>query len=189
MNKKQIEIILSGAMGFKKRGNFYIGVCNDSVVSGYSLDVTPDAIYIWRFVLPSYDNVEFLHMTLGKRIITLPKRGEVSGEKVDLSSFLRRDWSSFSEVDSCEDLIKYIDVEGLESTYALWVKYLTHIRCKDFEAAERLNAENDATTKFLELQVISKHFADLSEARKRGGMETYSTLLDEWKRKTTTTFC
>lgn len=189
MNKKKISNILSGIMGFKKRGDFYIGNCNDSVISGYSLDVPPSAIYICRFALPAYDNVEFLHMALGKRIVALPKNGKASEKNLDLSDFLRRDWSLFSKVDSCESLIEYINAERLESTYALWVRYLTCIRRKEFEAAERLDAENDVTSKFLELRVISKHFANLSEARKQGGWEACSALIDDWSRKTTMALC
>ena len=155
MKKNAVARILSNLAGFKKSGSFYIGTCNDSVIAGYALDAPPSAIYIVKFALPSYDHIEFLHFGLGRRILTLPKGNSAAGD-IGVSDFLKRDWSAFSKVNDCESLIKYIDVEKLEGTYALWARYLTHIRCKEFDAAEHLHGDAAVAKKFSELQAISK---------------------------------
>jgi hypothetical protein len=188
MNKNVVSKTLAKMPGFKKSGSFYIGTCNDNVIAGYGLDAPPSAVYIWKFALPSYDDVEFLHFGLGKRILTLPQGNDTAGD-IDLSDFLQRDWSAFFKVNDCESLIRYIDVEKLGGTYALWARYLTDIRCKDFDAAERLQGDAGVAKKFSELQAISKQFADLSEVRNRRGWEGCSALLDEWQRKTRAAYC
>jgi hypothetical protein len=187
MKKNAVAKALADMPGFIKRGSFYVGTCNDSVIAGYSLDAPPSAVYVWRFLIPAYDNVEFLHMSLGKRILTLPQSSEEG--IVELSESVQRDWSDFSKVTDCGSLIKYLDVEQLASPYALWVRYLTHIQCKEFDAAERLNADASVAKKLSELQAISKSLAELSEVRSSGGWESCSALLDEWRRKTKAAFC
>lgn len=189
MNKNDAAKALTRMTGFKKSGSFYIGTCNDSVIAGYGLDAPPGAIYIWRFALPSYDNIEFLHFGLGKRILTLPQGSSGVGEKVDFANFLLRDWSTFSEVNDCERLIGYINAEELAGAYALWARFLTHIRCKEFTAAGLLWDNANVAKKFAELKAISTQFAALSKARDRGGWERCSLLLDEWHRKTMAAFC
>jgi hypothetical protein len=188
MKKNAITKILLNTLGLKKKGAFFIGTCNDSVIAGYGLDEAPSATYIVRFALPSYDNVEFLHFGLGERMLTLPTGNDMVGD-VNLSDFLQRDWSTFSKVNDCGSLIKYLDEEKVEGTYALWTRYLTHIRCGDFDAAERLYGDEGVAKKLSELQAISKSFAELIEVKSRSGWEDCLALLDEWRRKTKAAFC
>ncbi len=61
MNKKAAAKVLSSLPGFRKLGSFYIGTCNQEVISGYALDAPPGGVYISRFVLPAYDHIDFLH--------------------------------------------------------------------------------------------------------------------------------
>ncbi len=187
MKKSAIAKILSG-LGFKKSAGYYLGTCNDDVIAGYALDAPPSAIYIWQLVLPAYDNIEFLHMTLGKRILTLPKDDD-SIAPADVEEALRRDWAIFSKVTDCKSLIAYIGAEGKIGTYALWTRYLTHIRCGEFDAAQHLQNDVQVVREFSEAQSISAKFADLSAERSRGGWEACSALLDEWQRKTRATYC
>ena len=189
MKKDAIAKMLTSKLGLKKRGAFYLGTCNDSVIAGYGLDAAPSATYITRFAVPSYDDVEFLHFGLGKRVLTLPNNGDAARKNVYPLDFLQRDWSDFSKVADCESLIKYIDFEKLEGTYALWARYLTHIQCGRFGAAERLHNDPSVAKKFSELRAISKHFADLSEAKSRGDWEGCFALLDRWRRKTKAAYC
>src|SRR5215471_3046251 len=98
MNKTDAAKMLANLPGFKKRGQFYIGTCNGSVISGYALDAPVGSVYIWRFVLPSYDDVEFLHLSLGRRIIASTAIGHEDTNPIRVSETLRRDWSALSEI-------------------------------------------------------------------------------------------
>lgn len=187
MKKEAIARVLTDKLGFKKKGAFYIGTCNDWVIAGYGLDAAPSATYITKFAVPAYDNIEFMHFGLGKRILTLPSSGAAK-EGVDLVDFLRRDWSDFSKIEDCESLIRFIDAEKLVGVYALWARYLTYIQCKNFDAAERL-CDASVAMSFAQLQAISKHFAALSEAKSQGGWEGCLLLLDGWRQKTKAAYC
>jgi hypothetical protein len=92
-------------------------------------------------------------------------------------------------VNDCASLMEYLDKEKVEGAYALWTRYLTHIQCKDFDAAERLHSDANVTKKLSELRAISKQFAELSEAKSQGGWEGCLALLDGWRRKTKAAFC
>ena len=188
MKKSAVARILANLASFKKNGSYYVGTCNENVITGYGLDAPPSAIYITRFALPCYDDIEFLHFGLGERILTLPMGDDAVSES-ELAEFLRRDWSLFSAVNDCKSLIEYIDLEGFVGTYALWVRYLTHIRCGEFEAASRFVEGTEVARKFSEAQTIPTLFAQLSEAKSRGGWEACQALLDEWQRKTKATYC
>ena len=186
MKKNAVDKTLKNVVGPKKSGSFYLGVCNDSVISGYCIDAPPSAIYICRFILPSYDNIEFLHLSLGKRLLTVPQTG--SEESFDLSDFLRRDWSEFSRINDSESLLRYIDAEQLDGTYSLWARYLTLVRRNDFSAAEELLGAGAAKS-FSELRAISQNFAELSDAKNRSGWDGCSALLSRWLQKTKATYC
>lgn len=184
MNQKEIAHALEKVARFNKRGSFFLGTCNDSVIAGYGIDAPSSALYIWKFVIPTYDNVEFLHFSLGKRIVTIPRDDKTPLGLVELFNIFQRDWSSFSEVTDCESLTKYIELEKLEGTYARWVRYLTHIRSNEFDFAERLHDDTVVSKEFRECQAVSKSFAAMAEARSLGGWKRCSALLDDWQAKT-----
>jgi len=187
MNKGAVANVLARVGALKRNGSFYIGTCNDAVIAGYALDAPPSAIYIWKFVLPTYDDIEFLHLSLGRRIMTLTQTDGTNPEELD--GFIRRDWRQFSEVSNVENLVDYIETEGFEGTYADWVRYLTHIKQQEFDLAERLHGNAQATKRFSELQTISKQFHALLRAKELEGWEGCASLLDEWVKKTKATFC
>src|SRR4051812_44462414 len=96
--------------GFKRIGSFYVGMCNSEVVSGYALDAPPSATSVWRFVLPAFDKIEFLHMSLGKRIAVYVSDdvSDISDEK-NLDHLLKNDWEEFSDVRDARSLLIYVE--------------------------------------------------------------------------------
>jgi hypothetical protein len=180
MRKKNVAKILHNLPGFSRKGLFFLGTCNDEVIGGYCLDAQPNNIYIWKFVLPSYDNLDFLHLSLGKRILTFPHDEDKAGEDAHIQDFLRRDWSELCRVNNSESLIGYMNSEGLDGTYAAWVRFLTHIHLREFSTAEQIYRGVGVAEKFSALRAISQSFKELSEAEKRGGWESCLVLLDVW---------
>jgi len=189
MKKTTVARKLAGLPGFRKSGTYYIGVCNDDVIAGYCLDAPPTSIYVWRFVIPSYDNIDFLHMALGKRVLTLPHTQNGSGDDIDITGFLLRDWVEFSRIRDRIDLISYIDHEALEGTYALWVRYITYIKNRDFIKAEYLLEVEGADEKFLDMPAVRNNFVALSKEREVGDWEGCFALLGAWGHRTKATYC
>src|SRR5579875_2010067 len=56
--------------GFYPLGDFLIGLRNSEIISGLAIDAARSSTYIWTFVLPAFDDLPFLHMSLGKRVAT-----------------------------------------------------------------------------------------------------------------------
>lgn len=54
--------------GLRVVGNFLIAFHARDVISGFTLDPAPSSTYIWTFVIPTYDDLPYLHMSLGQRI-------------------------------------------------------------------------------------------------------------------------
>ena len=54
--------------GMRVVGNFLIASYTRDVISGFAIDPAPSAIYLWTFVIPTYDDFPYLHISLGQRI-------------------------------------------------------------------------------------------------------------------------
>jgi hypothetical protein len=187
VKKAAIKKILGDMPGFRRHGSFFIGNCNDSVLSGYCLDSPAECLYIWRFILPSYDNIEFLHLALGKRILSISKGTPSVG--VDVADFLQRDWVEFCKVKDTASFVSYLDEENFEGAYIGWAKYLTYIWRKEFSRAERILSESDTLADFSKLKVIATNFAILSRKFQEQGWSGCEALLDDWVLKTKSTYC
>ncbi|MFT4046602.1 MAG: hypothetical protein QM661_07875 [Solimonas sp.] len=188
MKKSAVDRKLARLPGFKKKDGFYFGTCNDDVMAGYCIDAPPSCIYICRFVIPTYDDIDFMHMSLGGRILNLP-RNDSNNESIDIAGFLRQDWSEFSKLSDRKHLIAYLDREGFQGVYALWTRYITHIRNRDFKSAEQLENAEGVREKFLGMPAVAKNLASLSQAKAKDGWEGCYIQLGAWLNKTKETYC
>lgn len=187
MNKKAAAKVLSSLPGFRKLGSFYIGTCNREVVSGYVLDAPPGGIYVWRFVVPAYDRIDFLHMGLGKRIAQLPPNG-AAPDSTDLGLQLKNDWQSFTNVRDCQSLVAYLDGEQVQGDYCQWTRYLTYVRVGDLESAGRLELQWQSSGS-PRVQLVAQNMRVVLEAKERSGWNGVQELLTEWSERTVTKFC
>lgn len=185
MRKKAVAHVLAKMPGFKVRGAYYFGTCNEEVMAGYCIDAPPSCIRIWRFALPMYDEIDFLNLSLGKVVLDLDND---DSKGPDLLDIMKHDWADFSHVTDAGSLRKYLDDKQILGTSALWTRYLIHIWCKDFDAAGRFHDDPVVVKKFLEFPRISTRFTDLSEIRNQSGWEGCLTRLEEWRQKTKITY-
>jgi hypothetical protein len=179
--------VLANLPGFKKFGAFCIGTCNQDVISGYALDAPPGGVYVARFILPAYDRIDFLHMSLGGRIGHFSHEDIASGS-ADLALLLKTDWQDFSNVHDCRSLMAYLDRERIVGEYCQWARYLTHARIGDFEAAARVELEWKSSGP-LRLQLITENVAAVFEAKRHSGWDGVQALLNNWSECAVTTFC
>jgi len=185
MNKSKIARRLSSIPGFKKHGSFYVGLCNDDVLSGYCLDTTPRASYVWRFILPSFDRIEYLHLALGERILTV----ECDAELADLGNEVLRDWQRFSVVCNRGLLVDHLAEIGGGGLYGTWVRYLVHIRNQNFSAAGQLLATLAPDQQLTNLPLIAESFRQISQERDTSGWHACVALLESWSSETRSVYC
>jgi hypothetical protein len=182
VTKKSVVEVLSTLPGFRNVGGFHIGLCNPQVISGYAVDAPPGGIYVWRFILPVYDRVEFLHMSLGKRIARF-SGSQTNSSLTDLELLLANDWQGFSSVRDCQSLLSYLDRERVEGEYGEWTRYLTYVRVGDLNSATRLQLQwQSSSAPPPNLQMVQ-------EAKARSGWNGVQELLTEWSEHTLTKFC
>ena len=113
MKKAAAERVLAKLPGFRKAGAFYIGICNPDVIAGYALDAPPGSVCVWRFVLPAFDRVEFLHLSLARRVAEYFADQEVAAAPgADLQSVLQDDWAQVSLIRDAASLATYLKKSG-----------------------------------------------------------------------------
>lgn len=188
MNRKLVAKVLSSLPGFRNSGGYYIGTCNAEVVSGYALDVPPGGIYVWRFVVPAYDRIDFLHLSLGTRIAQFSRK-ETGSRSNDLDALLKNDWQSFANVRDCQSLLAYMEQERCEGDYYQWVRYITYIRTGSLESASRLEAQWQSLPGFPRVQSVAQHMKAVLDVKERSGWNGVQQLLTEWSKHTVAKFC
>jgi hypothetical protein len=187
VNKSAVVKMLSSLPGFRKLGSFYIGTCNQEVISGYALDAPPGGIYIWRFILPAYDRIEFLHMSLGKRIAEFSRDG--ASDSKDLDILLKNDWQDFSNASDSRSLVDYLDREQVGGDYSQWTRYLAYVRVGDFESAVRLELQWQSSPGFPKIQLLAEDVQVVLATKERSGWNGVQELLTQRAERTVTKFC
>ncbi len=188
MNERAVAKVLSSLPGFRKLGSFYIGTCNQEVISGYALDAPPGGVYISRFILPAYDRIDFLHLSLGERIAQFP-RNKAASDSTDLGLLLKKDWQDFSNARDCRSLMAYLDREQIVGDYCQWTRYLTYTRVGDLESASRLELQWQSSSGSPRLQLVAQNMKAVLEVKGRSGWPGVHELLTKWSEHTATKFC
>lgn len=192
MKKAVAARLLAKLPGFRRLGSFHLGVCNQEVISGYALDAPPGGLYVWRFVLPAFDNIDFLHLSLGTRIAELASGEEAQGledERERLASLLLKDWKELSAIRDVGSLLAYMNQGQFAGEYSRWAMYLAHIRNGELKIAERLESEWRAEGWVPGVRSVANNMLILSQVKDRSGWRGVSELLTEWSAGTTSKFC
>ncbi|WP_141137972.1 hypothetical protein [Stenotrophomonas sp. CC120222-04] len=161
--------------GLRVVGNFLIAFHTRDVISGFTLDPAPSSTYIWTFVIPTYDDLPYLHMSLGQRIASAEL------DKAFFCGMHEAYAKKLETVRTAADLLLYVDSLDFTSDYSEWVKYISAIRLGDFVAA-------DATLKtLLKLPMsnaIQSRLDAIRSVLKNGGESGAQHLLETWSVQT-----
>lgn len=130
INKNIIKRDARG-FGFCVRGNFITVVNTDDVVSGFAIDASPTHIYMWTFILPAFDKLDFLHMSLGDRIL------DFNEESVNFETLLSQHPELFS-IQDADQLLLYLDRRNPPGDYATWTRLLCLVRLGRFEEVNEI---------------------------------------------------
>jgi len=161
-------------LGLFPSGNFLIGTRNKDIMSGLAIDATPSSIYIWTFVLPSFDDVTFMHMSLGERVVDLG----LSDYPLDHS--LENAWNYISFIKDTRQIIDYLEKENIVGEYAVWVRFICMIRLARFDEAEHMLG---AVEKLQSISIPRK-IEELRGVLSHSGWPATQNLLVEWSCRT-----
>ena len=159
------------SMGMHIKGDFLIASRTADVVSGIAVDAAPSSIYLWIFVLPTYDDHSFLHMSLGHRVATCKGAGDCLSEAYGAYS------QKLDGVASAKNLLAYIDSERIVSEYGMWVKYISYIRTGDALAASHMLEELLLPSV---PRLIRQRVERVNSSVLAGGIVAAQSLLEEW---------
>lgn len=177
LNAKVFGKVLSRMPGFRARGSFYIGTCNRDVVAGYALDAPPGGVDVLRFVLPSFDKIEFLHLALARSVGSSPIHAQRS--PAEFAELVASDWREFSGMRDCQSLLAYLDEQQLTGHYAQWTRFLSFAKIGDFSSAEMLEAQLRSSVSQLS-QAVSRNLSMVLDAKQRAGWMGVQSLLADW---------
>src|SRR3990167_44951 len=163
--------------GLHISGDFIILHCGEDILSGIGLDYAPHHAYLWLFVLPKFDDISFLHMTLGERLFLPENSGDVLLDAIDIFN------ERICAIRSASDLVIYIDSRESRSEYAEWAKYLSLVRSSSYDGAEIL--ERSLDNRQLS-ESIHEKYQKLKRARADGGWKEVQKALVEWAGQTET---
>lgn len=166
-------------MGLRVKGNFLIAVHTKDVVSGIAIDAPPSSIYLWTFVLPTYDDLSFLHMSYGHRVATCAGSEHCLSEAYDVYSRRVRG------VDTAKDLVAYLDKENIQGDNGIWVRLISHIRSGDLLAAETTLKKLSAMPMHKETE---RKLSILETSFSGGGLLAAQDILEDWERNSAKLF-
>lgn len=70
MNKRKLEkLLLKELHGFSVHDGYFYANSFRHILCGYTLEFTPNGLYLWRFLYPLYDSAKSVHLTFGDRVL------------------------------------------------------------------------------------------------------------------------
>jgi hypothetical protein len=184
MNLKRLRRSL-GKLAVHCSGDFYIFQCSDDVLSGYALDVPPSSFYLSSFVLPAYDKHDFLHLSLGERIISASREGATED---DVIAAIENDWRKFSKIRDPSSLLGWMEIEHHREPYERWATLLTLCRLGRLnDAAELINELTEDWLPFS--NAVEHRYVQIKRLVETQDGRGIGLLLDEWSSLTQSTYC
>lgn len=173
LDKRLVKAAAKG-MGFNAKGNFLVGLQNSDIISGFAIDGAPSSTYIWTFILPAFDDIEFMSMSLGERVINL------NSMMSPINEGLEQAWSSISSITNASQLVSYINSSGIVGEYAEWTRFICFIRLGEFRIAEEMLS----SIGLLKSMSIPIKLREIEFSRSYGGWAAAQDLLGEWSART-----
>jgi len=161
--------------GLRAVGNFLIAFHTRDVISGFTLDPAPSSTYIWTFVVPTYDDLSFLHMSLGQRIASAEE------DKDFFCGVYKAHAEKLEAVKTAADLLIYVDGLDFTSDYSEWIKYISAIRLGDFVAAD---ATLERLLNLPKSDLVQRKLDAILSSLRNGGESGAQDLLESWSRQT-----
>lgn len=160
-----------------RRGNFFIDCYNDEIISGLALDAATTGHYLWTFVLPAFDDISFLHFTLGRRITDLPLR-EIESSEIQTAL------NAIQEIRSSEELLSHVRGHDTFGEYGKWTEVLCSVRIQLKTASTQLAIPSHD----FRLKSLAARMEQLNSVSTHEGRAGVSGLLEKWHNDTARRF-
>lgn len=157
--------------GFSVSGDYLFARKTNDIVSGLVIDAPPSQIHISTFILPVFDNIDFIHMGLGGRVAHCGSDGDCFDKAY--GAYV----STIGCILSASDLFEYIEKNKMQGGYSKWARLICKVRSGDIQYASRMIAEFD------ESELAGRNRDNLRELRsvlEHGGWHAVESLLAEW---------
>lgn len=171
--KSQIKSAAKKA-NFLVVGDFIICFWNEHVVSGIAIDAAPAATHLWIFILPMYDDLSFLHMTLGERVVECDE-----GKKCFQLAYAIYE-KRIASIKTPAGIVDYMDRRGIEGNYSKFVRYLSYVRDGNYQAAENYYREFPELSTW---RVCRDGMRRLKEVQSSEGWSGVQRKLDDWMKR------
>jgi hypothetical protein len=103
---------------FRASGSFLYHRDPILMMRGFAFDMPPGGCYVWKYYLPLFQDVDFLHMSLGYRVEGgyIETAWKSSAELAAEASRIVTDNDDFAEAESLDELIRFAKNERVAST-------------------------------------------------------------------------
>lgn len=175
--KRSAASLILAKRGFKRIAQrTFLGLRNEEIVSGVMLDGTRTFLFFNTFLLPAYDNIEFINWDLGSTVVDASGEGEITEEvEAAIKSYRDGIWL----VRDSKALTRYIESENIRGAYAQWARFISYVKQQDLAKAVLVLREAD----FESLKIGgSNQYMSLKEAVLKGNSTTANEVLTEWSR-------
>ena len=103
---------------FRPSGSFLY--CRDPILMmrGFAFDMPPGGCYVWKYYVPLFQDVEFLHMSLGYRVDGgyIETRWKSSSQLAAEACALVSDNDDFAEEETLEELFQFAKDKRVAAT-------------------------------------------------------------------------
>jgi len=127
-------------------------------------------------------------MALGRRIMAFTYSELSKPVLTHTLHQLSEDWVTFSGLADRRSLVSYIQKESIAGYYALWTKFITCVRDRDFDGASELEAQLMPLMRH-DTSLVGRNFNSLLQEKRKTGWDGAFNLLDVWSRKTLANYC
>lgn len=175
---KSLEKILISEGLKKVDTGYYVVPRAGPAIEGICIEKAPSGFYIWMFILPSFDRFRFFHLTLGERVLFLPRKLE-GADIEQFENFVQTTWRQRPSIQSVDDVAKIINKD--QGGYASWVSYLIAVikgNAADLANVERLLSSQVADHPSL---FFADDFAELSVAGARDDLSAKRAIVQQWQ--------
>jgi len=110
----------------------WLGFRGRDAVSGLSIEGSPSDTYISSFILPTFDELHFVGLSLGRRLVHCSHDSSAERECESAVAAYR---SELLPIRSAADIVKYLDDSKKDGFYSIWTRYLCFLRNGHLEKA------------------------------------------------------
>jgi hypothetical protein len=172
--RREITKLLTSA-GFLYIGKGgWLGRRTRDVFSGFVVEGSRSAVYISTFLLPSFDNNEFISWSLRRRVIRCSDKVKTSVEVSQAIGIYELD---IFHIKTSSDIINYLESNSVSGYYPIWVQYICFLRNNEIKSAKHF-LDNVKLSQLHPAQI--DQFNEINPYVSSNNLEELNRILERW---------